>query len=250
MVCRPAGSVQVANPFGQGGERDPGPAGLAFGPLVAVDPHLHRVGEVGADLHKARTELLIDDIEVVAGDPPLRLGEGELRQTGAAAIALVAGPHRLKFLGDPDRGDTAAAGGGQPVLVGPHHVDLPVVLGEPHHRDVVVAGEPGHRPPEPVPNLLEDCRRRDRLAQVPGQEGDHLPTHLQSRHVSVEVDPVQALQIQTHVPIQQIVDRRHRGRHQAHLHHRHRWRPASCSADPQVTTHTGDTTWRSEAKPL
>ena len=38
-----------------------------------------------------------------------------------------------------------------------------------------------------------------------GQEVDHLPGHLQVVHPPVEVDPVEALQIQTDVPIQDVV---------------------------------------------
>ena len=36
-----------------------------------------------------------------------------------------------------------------------------------------------------------------------GHEPDHLTTDLQLRHVAVEVDPVQALDIQPDMPIQQ-----------------------------------------------
>ena len=30
----------------------------------------------------------------------------------------------------------------------------------------------------------------------------HLPTDLQIRHIAVEIDPIQALQIQAHVPVE------------------------------------------------
>ena len=42
------------------------------------------------------------------------------------------------------------------------------------------------------------------IAQMLPQERRHLTTHLQVRHIPVEVDPVQALHIQTHVPIEKI----------------------------------------------
>jgi hypothetical protein len=45
---------------GQLGETDAGVAGLAFGPLVAVDPDLGRVGKVGADLDERGTEVEVD----------------------------------------------------------------------------------------------------------------------------------------------------------------------------------------------
>jgi hypothetical protein len=100
-----------------------------------------------------------------------------------------------------------AAGGGLRGEVGPHHVDLAVSLGEAHHRDVLVVGEPRHRQPERCSDLVEDRRRRDRIEQVRGQKTHHLPTDLQIRHVGVEVDPVQALQIQRDMAVENPVDR-------------------------------------------
>ena len=66
---------------------------------------------------------------------------------------------------------------------------------------------------EPQPDLLQDRRRRDREAEVVGQEVDHLAGHLQVGHPPVEVDPVEALQIQTDVPIEDVVHGHHAGRH-------------------------------------
>jgi len=49
----------------------------------------------------------------------------------------------------------------------------------------------------------------NREPQVPGQETDHLTRHLQVGHPPVEIDPVEALQIQTDVPVQDVVHSRH-----------------------------------------
>jgi hypothetical protein len=46
---------------------------------------------------------------------------------------------------------------------------------------------------------------------------DDLTTDLQIRHVGVEIDPIQALQIQHHMPIEDVV-------HWDLTHHRHRLR--------------------------
>ena len=62
-------------PAGQLGERDPGLKGLPPGPLVPVDPDLGRIGEIGADLDERRAEVLIPQVEVVTGHPPVGLGE-------------------------------------------------------------------------------------------------------------------------------------------------------------------------------
>jgi pimeloyl-ACP methyl ester carboxylesterase len=42
---------------------------------------------------------------------------------------------------------------------------------------------------------------------VPGQERHHLRTGLQDRHVGVEIDPVQALDIQHHMPVEHVIHR-------------------------------------------
>ena len=47
--------------------------GLAFGPLVAMHPHLGRVGEVATDLDETRPEVGVEDIEVVDRRPPVAL---------------------------------------------------------------------------------------------------------------------------------------------------------------------------------
>jgi len=44
-----------------------------------------------------------------------------------------------------------------------------------------------------------------------GQEVDHLAGHLQVGHPAVEVDPVETLQIQTDVPVQDVVHGHHTG---------------------------------------
>jgi hypothetical protein len=44
---------------------------------------------------------------------------------------------------------------------------------------------------------------------VLGHERHDLPAGLQDRHVGIEVDPVQALDVQRHVPAQDFIDRHH-----------------------------------------
>jgi hypothetical protein len=90
-------------------------------------------------------------------------------------------------------------------------------------------GEASHRFPERRPHLLEDRRRRDRIAQVRGQETDDLPPDLQIRHIGIEVDPVQALQIQRHIPIENLIHRHRLG----HAPQRDRSTPA------RLATHLG-----------
>ena len=46
------------------------------------------------------------------------------------------------------------------------------------------------------------------------QELDHLPAHLQLAEIAMQVEPVQALQVQLHVPIQHVVHRDRADPHQ------------------------------------
>ena len=199
--------VAGREPVGQLPVAEPGAGGLPLGPLMAVDPDLGRVGEVGADLDERRPEALIPQVEVVAGHPPVSLGEGELRRRGAG-FPPVSGPDPLELLRHPDRRHPRAVGRGLPVQVRAHHVRLAVLLREPDPRDVVSVGERGHRTAEPLPHLVEDRRRGNRQAQVLRHERHDLPAGLQDRHVSIQVDPVQALDIQRRMPIEHL-PRRH-----------------------------------------
>jgi hypothetical protein len=70
-----------------------------------------------------------------------------------------------------------------------------------------------HRRPEGIAQLGEDRRGGDRIAKVLGQEDDHLPTHLQVRHVGVQVDAIQALQVERYMAVEHVVDVAHRRHH-------------------------------------
>jgi hypothetical protein len=193
---------------GQLGETDAGLGGLPLGPLVPIDPDLDRIREVGAHLDERRTEVVVPEVEVEAGDSPVGLGEGEPHR--AALPVLGCGEDVLVLLRHPDRGHAGAAGPGLRGHVPAHHLDLPVVLAEPDDRDVVCLGELLDPAAERGADLLQDRRRGDWIAQMPGHEPGELPTDLQVRHVPVEIDPVQALHVQPHVAIEKVADRQRR----------------------------------------
>ena len=73
-------------------------------------------------------------------------------------------------------------------------------------RDVVGLGERVHLLAEAVANLVEQRRRRDRVAEVSGQEALHLATDLAVRDVGTQVDAVDALHFERDVPVQHVVD--------------------------------------------
>ena len=90
-----------------------------------------------------------------------------------------------------------------------------IILTELHPRDVVGLGEGRHRSAKTLPDLVEQRRRRKRIAQMVRQKRHHLCTGLQLRDVGIEIDLIQTLDIQRHMPIQNIVDRHNPRAHDA-----------------------------------
>jgi hypothetical protein len=184
---------------------------------MPVHPDFHRPGAVRADLDEGIAEAGVPQIEVVDRDPAVFLAEGELRRPGRVGVTLAGQEHPLHFLGHPDRRDLGPAACCRLVQVGTHHLDVAVGGLQRHHRDVVGLRERRHPAAEPISDLLQACRRVD-LEPAMGKELDHLPADLQLAQVAMQVKPVQALQIERHVPLQHVVDcDRHRplepGRH-------------------------------------
>ena len=163
-------------PVGQLGEGDARPAGLALGPLVAVDPHLGRIREVGADLDEAGTELAVEHVEVVDADPALRLGPAEVDATGRRPGVLGGAEHPLELLGGDDGHHPVAAGPFGSLQVGPDVIELAVIpaaavgLLQLQDRDPMARGERLDLAPEAVADLLDQRRRADRVAEMTFQE--------------------------------------------------------------------------------
>src|SRR6266498_790957 len=97
IACRRAGSWQVANPLASSVNPIPAAWAWRLGPLVAVDPHLGRIGEVTAQLDKPGAEVTVQHVEVIDRHPPVGLGEGEAGWAGLAGGAVIAGKHALEL---------------------------------------------------------------------------------------------------------------------------------------------------------
>src|ERR1039458_3355024 len=177
---------------------------------MAVDPDFHRPGAVRADLDERGAEPRVPQVEVVHRDPAVLLVEGELRAPGRVGVALAGDEHPLRFLGHPDRRDLRPPGPGRGVQVRLHDLDIAVGSFQRHHRDVVGVGEGGDPAAERVPDLLQARSGRDRVAAM-FKELHELAADLQPAEITVQIDTVQALKVQLHVPIQHII---HRDRHQ------------------------------------
>src|SRR5207249_1111883 len=109
----------------------------------------------------------------------------------------------LEFLSYAD-GDDAGLGGG--LEVGLDDVDLPIALPETDDWDLMALGERGDCLAKGLAHLLEQGRRRDRLVTMLAEKGDHLAANLQGRNVRVQVDTIQAFEVQHHMPIENLID--------------------------------------------
>jgi len=114
--------------------------------------------------------------------------------------------HPGALLGHPARCHPRPTGRRLPRQIRPHPLDLAVVVNEPHHRDLAVGGEAAHRATKRGADPLQDRRRRDRFTRMLGPKAHPLTFHLQIRHITVQIDPIQTL-IEHHMPVEHIVYR-------------------------------------------
>jgi hypothetical protein len=203
-----AGGIRAAcKAVGQLGEDQPLGSRLTLGPRVAIDPHLQGVGEVAADRDEAKTERRVQDVEV--GDRHSTIGLVKAELSAGFGRSLVAQEDLLDLLGHDD-GDHPRFRGLVDDLA--DVIDLAVIPSrtirrvQMEHGNAVAVGEGADRVAEAIANLLEQCGRGDGVAQVLGQEGDHLAAHLQLWDVAIEVHAVKALEIQHDVTVEHIVD--------------------------------------------
>jgi len=70
-------------------------------------------------------------------------------------------------------------------------------------------GEAAHGLPEGLTHPLNQRRRSDRLIAMLAEECDHLATDLQPGNIRVQVDAVQALEVEHNMPVEQLVNVTH-----------------------------------------
>ncbi len=180
---------------------------------MAVQPDLGGIGNVAADLDEAGSKLFVEDVEVVGAHASLGLVEGEV-DGSRFGCAVGASEDPLDLLGNDDGHHSRFAGA---LEVGADMVQLAVVpatavgLLQTKDRDGVTLGEGPHCLAEAVAHALEEGRRRDRVAEVSAEEADNLAADLQVGDVGVEVDAVEAVQIEHDMAIEHVVDVREVG---------------------------------------
>ncbi len=163
---------------------------------MPVEPDLPRVGEVGTDLDEGGTEVVVPQVEVVAGHAAVDPVIGEPHRA-RPALNLAGGEHSRVLLCHADRHHPGPAGSRRLAHQRHHLIDLPLrpravgqhtrspaglLPGEADHRDVIGLSEGQHSPAERLPAALQQHRRGNRLAQVSGEEPGDLTTHHQVRH--------------------------------------------------------------------
>ena len=118
-----SGRSQAAKPLASGSKGQAGALGLTLEPLVSVQPDLAGVGEVATDLDEPRSELGVEDVEVVDGDRPVSLVEAKVDRVAVLSLASgIAHEDLLDFLGCHDGDDPGSA-----VLVGRLQIGTDVV---------------------------------------------------------------------------------------------------------------------------
>jgi hypothetical protein len=194
-------------PIGQFGKCESLSLSLSFSPLVAVHPNFAGIGEIRTHLDEAEPELGISDVEVVHGDTAVFFGEAIPRACAFGLPCLgrtvVRGQDGLELLGNAN-GDDAGLSSGLEVRL--DDVDLPIALPETDDWDLMALGERGDCLAKTLAHLLEQGWRGDRLITLLVEKGDHLAANLQGRNVRVQVDTIQAFEVQHHVPIENLID--------------------------------------------
>ena len=232
-LLQPVGAVAGSEPVAQRPVVDAGLVGLALGPLVAVDPHLGRIREVGADLDEPGPEVGIPHVEVVGPHAPFGLRPVEPHSHRRAGL-LGRAEDPLELLGGDDRDHAVVSGPLGRFEIGADVVELAIIptgairLLQLQDRNLVGRGERFDLASEPGAELLDHCWRRDRLPEVLLAEPLDLTTHLQVGHVRVQIQTIDTVDLQADVTIEHLVDVHHGG-------HAHDDAPTSPPRPPSQT---------------
>jgi hypothetical protein len=172
--------------------------------LVPVQTQLGGVEKVGAELQEERTEVPIDAVHIEVIDH--RGGANQPRVAHAGLpIAPPLGPkHRRLLLRLAD--EQHPLGLREPLEVLRRDVVLALALPERHHRNPLSFREALHLVHEPLTDGVHQRTRRKGISTMEPKETRHAPFALQLRNVDVEVHPIDALDLQGHMPLKDLSD--------------------------------------------
>jgi hypothetical protein len=192
---QPAGVIDGGEPVIECLEADPGPGGLPLGPLVAVDAQLGGVGEVGAELEEERAEIGIDAIKIeMAGQ---RGGAHQPRVRAAVGVVAPLGPPHPRFLLRP--ADVQHSFPGPEVSQEPLGDVVLALLAEVHQFQAAGGDEVMDVRDERLRHRVHQRRGRKLVTAVPDEEAASPGAVLQPGLPDVEVHPVDALNLETHM---------------------------------------------------
>jgi len=110
----------------------------------------------------------------------------------------------LELLGNAN-GDDAGLSSGLEVRL--DDVDLPIALPETDDWDLMALGERGDCLAKALAHLLEQGWRGDGLIALLVEKGDHLAANLQGRNVRIQIDTIQAFEVQDDVTVKDVKER-------------------------------------------
>jgi hypothetical protein len=176
---------------------------LLLDPLMAVETDLYRVRDVGADLDECRPPLAIVEVEIVLrGRDPLARevkGHATLR-----APTLLRFERPLLFLGETEQHHALALGEARAMGIGDR---IFVLAGlEFHHGNGLRRGKLLDRRGESVVHRLEERGGRNRVAEVIAQEVAKTAGGLQLRQIGMQIEAVDAADLQRDVVTDNVSD--------------------------------------------
>ena len=175
---------------------------LSLDVLVAVHAQPRGVREVRAELHEHRPEVVVDQVEVVVVDH--RRGVHQLHVVAAARLVLATlRAHHARLLLRLADEQHALAAGPAPQMF-PHALLLALAAAELHQLDAGTLGEAFDGRHEVPRHRRHQRRRRHRVAAHLAEEPRRAAARLQHRHVGVQVHPVDALQLQRRVLVENL----------------------------------------------
>ena len=141
--------------------------------LMPIEPNLHRIRKVGADLDERRPEIVVPNVEVIAGNPPLGHRVGNHTPELCPSV-FGRGVDRRELLGHTNRGHTAEIDAGTTALraVVAHRDDLVKTRAQTVNRlhvvltNLVPAGAARDLTADHAAELVRGVRPRDAAAQI------------------------------------------------------------------------------------
>jgi hypothetical protein len=122
--------------------------------------------------------------------------------SGLGVATLLGAKYRRLLLGLTDEYDAFGLIEAGQVLL--HHVILALTLTELHHRNLLLFGEALHGGYEGFGHRVHQSRGSELVAAMKTKELRHATFALQHRHVDVEVHPVDALQLEGHMILENV----------------------------------------------